>query len=300
MPASSPFPSREFPTRTREFYGGNVLIQAVAQWQGAATRAGALIDGCRALAALAGETLGRPVTTVPIGSDGSSTVDGVANRDALVRNRAAQLAALEAPEQPVLTIGGDCASDLVPVGVARYRYGADLAAVWFDAHADCNTPETSPSGAFHGMVLRSLLGQGDDDFAASPALAPGRAVLAGARDFDPAERAAVDDGLLRHVPVPVPPADLLGQLRDAGARRVYVHVDLDVLDPEEFDRTTYRVPGGLTVSQLVAGIEALAAFDVVGAAITECAAERREHVLPLVPVLDAICALLDGQLARPE
>lgn len=269
-----------------------MLIHAVAQWQGAAGRGEELRTGCRMLAEMAGETLGRPVTTVPAADHGSAAVAGIANREALLSNRSAQLAALEAPEGPVLTIGGDCGVDLVPVGVARYRYGADLAVVWFDAHADCNTSTTSPSGAFHGMVLRSLLGQGDEEFAASPALEHGRAILAGAREFDPAELQAVDAGLARHVPVPAPPAELVRELRDVGARKVYAHVDLDVLDPSEFGWSNYKVPDGLTIAQLTAGLEALSDFEVIGAAITECAAARREHVLPLRPVLDVLGELI--------
>ncbi|RBM20173.1 arginase [Prauserella sp. PE36] len=272
-----------------------MLVQAVPQWQGA-TWAGAdvrLPTGCRALAALASEVLGVPAREVPVGSEGTSTVDNIGNKSALVANRQAQLAALEEPEGPVLTLGGDCAVDLVPVGVARYRHGPGLGIVWFDAHADSNTPASSPSGAFHGMVLRSLLGDGDPDFAASPPLAPGHAVLVGTRAFDPAERQAVADGLLRHVPVPSEPDAIAGAVTDSGATKVYLHIDLDVLDPAEHGPLMhYHEPGGLSVEQLVAGIESLARFDVVGAAITECATPRRRDLEALVPVLQAVSRLL--------
>lgn len=273
-------------------------IHAVPQWQGAlAGNAGRLPRGCEVLAGLAGDVLGPPVHTVPVEADGSATVDGVGNRDALIRNRSAQLDALEHPEGPVLTVGGDCGVDLVPVGVARYRYGDALGVAWFDAHGDLNTAESSPSGAFHGMVLRSLFGQGDSDFAASPALEPGRAVLVGARDFDPAERRAVDEGLVRHVPV----ADTtdLARVRDGvratGTRRLYVHVDLDVLDPDDFPACLYRMPGGLTIAQLVAALDGLAALDdvdVVGASVVECTGESLTDVRPLVPVFEALGRLL--------
>lgn len=67
---------------------------------------------------------------------------------------------------------------------------------WFDAHPDLNTPESSPSGADHGMVLRALLGDGDPAFSASPALEPGRVTLVGTRAVDPAELAAIDRRLV--------------------------------------------------------------------------------------------------------
>jgi arginase len=264
-----------------------MLVNAVPQWQGAVgPRAAELPAGCLALASLAGSILGTSVNVVPQSSATSSTVDGVANRAVLVgANRAAQLAALEAPGGKVLTIGGDCGVELVPIGVARFRYGQGLVAAWFDAHADLNTAGSSPSGAFHGMVLRSLLGQGDAEFAASPALE--RAVLVGARAFDDAEREAVDSGLAGFVPGD--PSAVRGALE--GARSVYLHVDLDVLDPAEFGGLNCPEPGGLTVARLVESISALGEFDVIGAGVTECVGTGPE-LRVLEPVLAAIGALL--------
>ncbi len=273
-------------------------VHAVAQWQGAGwsnaeTR---LPTGCAELASLAEEVLGTSVLRVPVATAGSPTERGVRNRAALLAGRAAQLAALENPEGPVLTLGGDCGVDLVPIGVARYRYGPNLGVLWFDAHADANTPETSPSAAFHGMVLRALLGEGDDDFVANPAVAPGRAVLVGTRSFDRAEEEAVRSGLLRHVSSPAEPDRVVAAVRASGAEAVYVHVDVDVLDPTAYTGTHYHEPGGLTVERLVACLDALAEFDVVGAALTECTAQDRTEAAALIPVVRA----LHRSLSRAE
>ena len=259
-----------------------MLINAVPQRQGAAgPRAARLPDGCVALAELAGHVLGRPVHHVRQTRDVSEVDGGVVNRAVLTGpNRAAQLAALEAPGGPVLTIGGDCGVELVPIGVARFRYGPGLGVAWFDAHADLNTAETSPSGAFHGMVLRSLFGEGDPEFAADPPLEPGRAVLVGTRVFDPAEHEAVDRGLA------VTSLDAL-----ARAEKLYVHVDLDVLDPGEFAGLNYPEPNGWTIPRLVAALDALAGYDVIGAGVTECVGTARE-VEVLEPVLAALGRLL--------
>ncbi len=263
-----------------------MLINAVPQFQGALTeRAKDLPEGCVALAELAGHVLGSPVHHILQSRATSPVVDGVANREILTgENRAAQLAALEAPGGPVLTIGGDCGVELVPIGVARYRYGPGLGVAWFDAHPDLNTAGTSPSGAFHGMVLRSLLGEGDLDFAADPPLEPGRAVLAGTRVFDKAEREVVDRGLV------VPADDVAAGL--SGAEKVYVHLDLDVLDPGEFDGLNCPEPGGLTIPRLVAILRGLSGFEVIGAGITECAGTE---VRVLEPILEALGALLTGE-----
>ncbi|WP_037311390.1 arginase family protein [Amycolatopsis orientalis] len=263
-----------------------MLINAVPQFQGALTeRAPELPEGCVALAELAGHVLGVPVHYILQNRETSPVADGIANREVLTGpNRAAQLAALEAPGGPVLTIGGDCGVELVPIGVARYRFGPGLGVAWFDAHPDLNTAETSPSGAFHGMVLRSLLGEGDPDFAANPPVEPGRVVLAGARVFDEAERAAVERGLV------VETADVAAGL--SGSDKIYVHLDLDVLDPGEFDGLNCPEPGGLTIERLVAMLRGLNGFEVVGAGITECVGTR---VRGLEPVLEVLGELLTGK-----
>lgn len=259
-----------------------MLINAVPQRQGAAgPRAADLPDGCVALSELAGHVLGRPVHHVRQTRAVSEVDRGVFSRAVLTGpNRAAQLAALEAPGGPVLTIGGDCGVELVPIGVARFRYGPGLGVAWFDAHADLNTAETSPSGAFHGMVLRSLFGEGDPEFAADPALTPGSVALLGTRVFDPEERAAVSRGLA------VESVEAL-----TGVEKLYVHVDLDVLDPSEFAGLNYPEPGGWTIDRLVSELAALARFEVVGAGITECVGTPRE-VEVLEPVLSALGHLL--------
>ncbi|MGA6166102.1 arginase family protein [Amycolatopsis magusensis] len=261
-------------------------IHVVPQTQGALTpRAAQLADGARGLGALAAEVLGVLATEVPVDPAGDpSVVDGVAYRDALVRNRAGQLAALEAPAAKVITIGGDCAVELAPIGVARYRHGAGLGVAYFDAHPDLNTADSSPSGAYHGMVLRSLFGEGDPELAADPALVPGRAVLVGTRSIDPAEQDAIDRGLA----VVASPDDLPARLRDGGAESVYLHLDLDVLDPGEFDGLNYPEPDGLSVPALVAAIRSLAEFEVIGAGVTECVTADRDELRKLVPVLEAI------------
>jgi arginase len=262
-----------------------MLINAVPQWQGAiGSRARGLVEGCRALSEFAGHVLGKPVHHVRQDFAESDAVTGVANRAVLTgTNRQLQLSALEAPEGPVLTIGGDCGVELVPVGVARFRYGATLGVAWFDAHADLNTADSSPSGAFHGMVLRSLLGEGDKEFAASPAIEHGKAVLFGTRALDPAEEEAVADGLAVRTP------DVPGALAAAGVDRVYLHLDLDILDPAEFAGVNCPEPGGLTVAELVSAIDSLSGMDVVGAGITECVGT---DVAALEPVLAAVGRVL--------
>lgn len=246
-------------------------IHAVPQRQGAVVeRARLLPDGCLALAQLAGDIAYVKPYLVPVVTTTSGVVDGIANRAELVANRTAQLAALEAPEGPVLTIGGDCGVEVAPIGVARFRHGEGLGVHWFDAHPDLNTPSTSPSGAFHGMALRALFGEGDPMFAAKPALR--HAVLVGARSMDDGEEAALG---------------LVGSTGECA----YVHVDLDVLEPTEFDGACYPEPNGLSVAEVAAAIQAIP-VPVVGAGVTECATTDPEKLRLLTPILEALVAAL--------
>src|SRR5262245_61175353 len=64
----------------------------------------------------------------------------------------------------VVTVGGTCGVEAAPVTYLNERYEGDLAVVWFDAHGDLNSPQTSPSGHFHGMVLRTLTGDGPREY----------------------------------------------------------------------------------------------------------------------------------------
>jgi arginase len=263
--------------------GRMTRINAVPQWQGAVNeRARLMPEACLGLAGLAGRVLDRPVHRIDQSAATSARVGGIANRDVLTgANRAAQVAAVAGVAEPVLTIGGDCGVELVPIAAARASYGAGLRVVWFDAHPDLNTPGSSPSGAFHGMVLRSLLGEGDPELAGSPPLTAGRVALVGARAIDDGEREVIARGLVT--------TDLAAALE--GAEHVYVHVDLDVLDPEQVFGLNYPEPGGLSVDELVAALDALANHTVVGAGLTECVGTAEEtHVLE--PVLAALGRLL--------
>ncbi|MET0236839.1 MAG: arginase family protein [Kibdelosporangium sp.] len=251
-------------------------VHAVPQRQGALVdRARLIPDACLALSRLAGDIAAVRPIVVPVSTDDSPTVDGVANRAALIANRTAQLAALEAPEGPVLTIGGDCGSDVAPIGVARFRYGDGMGLLWFDAHPDLNTPSTSPSGAFHGMALRALLGEGDPEFAASPAVE--NVVLVGVRSIDPGEQAAIDRGLVALEGIP--------------GSSVYLHLDLDVLDPAEFGGATFPEPDGLGIAAVAAAIDAIP-VPVVGAGITECATTDQAELRRLTPILEAVTRAL--------
>jgi arginase len=179
-----------------------------------------------------------------------------------------------------VTVGGDCAVDLEPVAAALRRHGDRLNVVWFDAHPDMNNQATSPSGAFHGMILRTLQGDGPAELVPEPALRPDQVALVGTRSVDPGEAEYIQRTGIGG----------LDTVDDDAV--VYVHVDLDVLDG--ITSVCYPEPGGLSPAALTERIAGLAGrHEIAGLAITEYAPAdpRDEEMLrALVPELVRLCA----------
>lgn len=291
-----------------------VTVVEVPQWRGSgAATAERLVEGARLLAGM-----------VPASRRVRVEVD-----DDLVVTASRVREALAAVDGFVVTVGGDCGVELEPVAAARRKHGDRLVVVWFDAHGDLNTPESSPSGAYHGMVLRALVDRGPRGLTADPVVDPRRVVLAGVRDLDPAEAAFIAEAGVGHVRTAGPEAliravtaagrrtpDSSGESasgspgtrrrqeatdRDGGDVVVYVHVDLDVLEPEVFGSVGTPAPGGFLPEQLVRMVTALCErFEVAGLGITEYEPGRpedREVVAPVVKALTEACASQPGRTA---
>ncbi len=229
-----------------------VRFLVVPQWQGSpAARAMLLVDGASAIAG----DLPRAATTVldvPVEA-GEALGTGVRRLSALARTRELVAGHLEAG---TVLIGGDCsitvaALDTLPGGTD------DLAVVWCDAHGDLHTPETSPSGAFSGMALRAILGEGEPQLALSPGIPRDRVVTVGVRNVDDAEADELDR--LRNLGVGDldDPGALADAVQATGAQRVWVHIDVDVLDPASFTGVSAAVPFGVTPASLSTAIREL-------------------------------------------
>jgi arginase len=199
---------------------------------------------------------------VPFRDSASASAAVNARLAAIVRK------AVAAGELPV-AVAGSCDAALgVLAGVEHERCGV----VWFDAHADFNTPESTASGFFAGMSLAIVTGHcyrnlwaqiGDNARIREEAT-----LLVGARDLSPAEeRERLERSAIRVVQ-----SDVAAEL-DALAGRVedvYVHVDLDALDPEVAPGVVDEpVPGGLSLQELEDAVRAIAArFRIRAAAVT--------------------------------
>jgi arginase family enzyme len=141
---------------------------------------------------------------------------------------------LAAGRFPVLT-SSDCTICMTTFqAVVRHR--PLVRVLWLDAHGDFNTPDTTPSGFLGGMCLAAACGRWDSGF--EPSLEPSRVLMCGVRDLDPGERVLVETagvGTAR-------PSEVAGLLN---GEEVYIHLDLDVLDPDVLP-SQFPVPHGLS------------------------------------------------------
>ena len=178
--------------------------------------------------------------------------------------------AADLPERP-LVLGGDCCSHVGAVEGLAARQGR-LSLIWFDAHGDLNTPESSPSGNQWGMPLRMLLDSG--------AVAAEDVALVGARNLDPPEEEFIRSSSL-HVG-----EDGISQALD-GTGCAYVAVDVDVLEPSEMS-VFMPEPGGLSrleVERLLRAVEART--KVLGAGFTGLSFEPA-NIEPLTAFAEAL------------
>jgi arginase len=193
-------------------------------------------------------------------------------------------AALDDGRIPVV-LGGDHSIALGTLGALALRRGPG-AVLWFDAHGDLNTPETTPSGNVHGMPLAAALGRGGPSFDSPswrlPALQPERVAVIGARELDPGERALVGElGLAVHTMSELDRRGIEAAVSEAleradGAPFVHVSLDMDGLDPDVAPGVGTAVRGGLTYR------EAHLAMELVAESGLLCCLE----VVEVNPILD--------------
>ena len=267
----------------------SVTFVVVPQWQGSPSpRAMRQAEGALAIRADLPASATRDVTVPLEAGDEQGTGIHRFSSLQLVRERLHDL--LGELDGPAITIGGDCAVSAAAVAHAARQAteaGGGLALVWFDAHPDLNSAQTSPSHAFAGMVLRSIIDDG--------VVPAGHVTLAGARNWDPEEERFASEHGIRSFPTDdlVDPAALVDAVASTGADRLYLHIDLDVLDPGELLGLLDPEPFGVSASALVEGIKALTArLPLAGATIAAFAPASADAAVDDAPTLLRIIGAL--------
>ena len=230
------------------------------QWQGGAEIAA--LAGTREIEEL--YIKDAPFLRVPLsgGADDMETEHNIVGYRVIEQQTHAALAILrESGADRVFTVGGSCDADVASILYFNEVYNGDLAVLWLDAHGDINAPAESASHLFFGMPVRMLLGDCGGAFAGLDykPLVPRQFINAGGRALDAAESSFMQ---LHRIPViPALVTDLQDAVMQAVARtgkgHIYVHLDLDVLDPAEFPFTPVPVEAGLPLKELLPLLTAL-------------------------------------------
>jgi arginase family enzyme len=255
------------------------------------------VRGAQTLAPLIGKRLGVEPRTIGSPAEPRSTryeEDLRDSRGCLLEAGGQIDDALSGGRVPVLA-AADCSISVTTLPVAL-RHRPDAKVLWLDAHGDYNTPDTTGSGYLGGMCLAGACGEWDPGL--GDAIDPERLVLAGVRDLDGGERELLERSAATVIGASV--VETLVAVKNAlDGAPVFIHLDLDVLDPEEFPAAV-PAPGGLSSDKLYDLMEAVAEdSELVGIEVTafeapsdpdELADAAETAMRVLDPVLDRIAA----------
>ena len=178
--------------------------------------------------------------------------------------------------KPLVLMGDDSSAIGAVYGILQRQ---NIGIIWFDAHGDVNTPETSPSHCFYGMGLAHVLGYGHGDILEinpkEKFVSPRNAVMIGQRDLDSGEidfiqrqnitvysKSDFEEGIEEKV------QELVAPFRRRGIKTVFLHYDLDVFDPSENPPVYAPTEDGLLATQIYQITGHLEdAFDIAGVSI---------------------------------
>jgi arginase len=231
--------------------------------------------GAQTLAPLIGKRLGVEPRTIGSAAEPRETrfeEDLRESRGCLLEAGGQVDDALAAERVPVIA-AADCSIAVTTLPVAL-RHRPDARVLWLDAHGDYNTPETTGSGYLGGMCLAGACGEWDARLGET--IEAERVVLAGVRDLDDGERELLERSEATVIGASV--VETLVAVKNAlDGAPVFVHFDLDVLDPEEFPAAV-PAPGGLSSDKLYDLMEAVAEdSELVGLEITAFEAPENEE-----------------------
>ena len=191
-----------------------------------------------------------------------------------------------------LVLGGDHSVAMGTVaGMSRHfrKRGQKMGLIWIDAHADMNTPQSSPSGNVHGMPLACIVGLGPEELVClggyAPTVDPSNVVIIGLRSVDEVERQNVrGTGVHAYTMRDIDERGLRSVMQEAiaqasnGTAAFHLSFDMDVLDPQEAPGVGTPVRGGITYREAHLAMET----------ICDCGAMCSMEVVEVNPVIDEV------------
>lgn len=215
--------------------------------------------------------------------------------------------AVGAGELP-LVLGGDHAIAVGSLGGLAAAHGGPGGVIWFDAHTDMNTPQTSPTGNVHGMPLAIALRLTDDprfrsDAWPVPMVAEEHTVLIGVRSVDEGEKRRLGDlGVHVFTMYDIDRRGIGAIVEEAielasGGAFMHVSLDMDVVDPEQAPGVGTPVRGGITYREAHLGMEILAKHGVVSSLeVVEVNPVLDEHNATASLAVELVCSALGARI----
>jgi len=258
------------------------------QWQGGGK---ALMDGALELDSKYLQEF--PFVRIPVSSEAAlRTENGIIGYASILKQLrdAHQMITAEAPDT-IFTVGGGCDSEIPAVSYLNNLLQGDLTVLWIDAHGDLNTPESSESKKFHGMPLRTLLGEGNPQMVEMlpRKLDSQQLILVGQRSLDAPEAQYIQENAIEMYSVEALQKgldDLLNSIEQK-SKNVYIHIDLDVLDFGEFPFVNIPEADGLKVKVLLDVLRKIdERFHVKGMSLLEYTGSGNDQIEFLQKVIE--------------
>ena len=189
--------------------------------------------------------------------------------------------------KPTINIGGDHSMAIATVAASLEKHGSSLKVIWFDAHGDINTRQTSPSGNYHVMPLAFLTGLDNDynmfPFLYSvPELKFENILYLGIRDLDDGEKVTLKEKKIKFIKskeINENPKETYAKIKEfVGKDPVHFSFDVDGLDPEEMSSTGTTAPNGVKTKAMKPIVDKIMKnLNVVNMDITEFNMELGER-----------------------
>ncbi|ARU60407.1 arginase [Tumebacillus avium] len=202
-----------------------------------------------------------------------------------------------------IILGGDHSISIGSIaGVAQHV--KKLGVIWFDAHGDMNTEDTTPSGNIHGMPLATCIGLGNEKLVNiagfAPKLRPENVVIVGARSIDPEERQLIKQhGITCFTMHEIDKIGIAKVMEEAiriaseGTEGIHLSLDLDSIDPDMCPGVGTPVLGGVTYREGHLAMEMLyQSGKVVSCDLVEVNPILDEHNITARTAVDLVCSLL--------
>lgn len=206
--------------------------------------------------------------SIPLSREIGSGVGGQNDYDDMLKQTrvVSDIILSHAPEK-IVTLAGDSSATVIPLGYLNGYYMKDICVIWIDANPDINVPYT--------MALMAWLGKLSEDFKRLwPTMVPSsRLLIVGYRAWNQSLKEWQDDLGMKGIS-PVQAANdssvILDWIRQTGKNKVFVHLDLSVLDPFELFTSQSRERQGMKMAEAVRVVNDIAeTFDLVGITVVE-------------------------------